>query len=205
MRDLAQSEGGTPLGVSADGTVVVDAWRGGGRRGAVELNPAYTWAVKVHSGAWNVTLDLGGVHVSGVDIDSGTGNVTCTLPEPEGAVPIRVNSGIIGVALHRPAGTAVHALVQQGSIRVKLDGKAMRMTGSDVQWRSQDPWDDNHYELTVHSGCVRVSMDADAHARPRPPRAPSADEQTVATPQDPLAAARLVLDGIAQRIGASRT
>ena len=54
--------------------------RRGGDHGAVELNPNYTWYFKIHGGTWNTVLDLSGLRISGIELDSGAGNVTCTLP-----------------------------------------------------------------------------------------------------------------------------
>ena len=110
--DLATSVGG---GGAASvevrpGSLVLVKNRRGGDHGAVELNPDHTWYFKIHGGTWNTVLDLSGLRVSGVELDSGAGNVTCTLPAPSGVVPIRVNSGIVGVTLHRPQNTAVHAI-----------------------------------------------------------------------------------------------
>ena len=133
--DIATSTGG---GGAASveirpGSLVLVKNRRGGDHGAVELSPNYTWYFKIHGGTWNTVLDLAGLRVSGIELDSGVGNVTCTLPAPVGVVPIRVNSGIVGVTLHRPRTTAVHAAISQGSVKVRLDDQPMRLK-SDVQW-----------------------------------------------------------------------
>ena len=74
--------------VRPDNLVLVKNRRGGDH-GAVELNPDYTWYFKIHGGTWNTVLDLAGLRISGVELDSGAGNVTCILPTPRGVVPIR--------------------------------------------------------------------------------------------------------------------
>jgi hypothetical protein len=159
--------------------------------------------VKVHSGAWNVELDLAGLRLSGVEFDSGTGNIECTLPRPAGLVPITVSSGIVKVSLHRPPRTAAHAVVHGGSIRVSLDGRAIRVSGSDVQWQSEDAYDArDHYELTVHSGCVRVTLDDTARLRDLPDPAPPATASVEPTAIS-RAAVDLLLDGIEQHIARS--
>src|SRR5207302_1020096 len=116
--DVVTSSGGggaASFDVRSGGLVVVNNRRSG-NRGAVELNTEYTWYIKVHGGTWNTVLDLSGLRLSGIELDSGAGKLTCTLPAPSGIVPIRVNSGLVGVTFHRPANAAVHATVSAGSV-----------------------------------------------------------------------------------------
>jgi AcrR family transcriptional regulator len=201
--DVAGSAGGggaASVDVRPGGLVVVRSRRGG-NRGAVMLNAGYTWYIKLHGATWNSVLDLSGLRISGIELDSGAGKVTCTLPAPSGVVPIRVNSGIVGVTFHRPSNTAVHATVSSGSVKVRLDDQLMRATAADVQWDSPGALrSDDRYDLTVYSGCVRVTMDASAPAAPPPP-AP------VALPRDMQPPGRstdqgvaLILDGIEKRL-----
>jgi hypothetical protein len=114
-----------------------------------------------------------------------------------------VNSGIVGVTFHRPRNTAVHAAVSTGSMKVRIDDRLIRAVAADVEWdtpgaqRSAD-----RYDLTVYSGCVRVTMDASAPGGPLPPR-PSIrsdadnDAPTARTDQG----VSLILDGIEKRLG----
>jgi AcrR family transcriptional regulator len=201
--DVASSAGGggaASVDVQPGGLVVVRNRRGG-NSGAVMLNPEYTWYIKLHGATWNTTLDLSGLRISGMELDSGAGKVTCTLPAPAGVVPIRVNSGLVGVTFHRPANTAVHAAVSSGSVKVRLDEQLIRATASDVHWDSPGALrSDDRYDLTVYSGCVRVTMDAAAPASPRP-------RPLVAPPHDIPAPNRstdqgvaLILDGIEKRL-----
>ena len=136
--DVAASEGGgaAPYLDLREGEVVVRNRRGA-RRGAVELSRSHAWYIKLHGGTWNTTLDLTGLRITGVEMDSGGGNVTCILPTPQGVVPVRVNSGIVGVTLRRPRGAAAHALIQTGSVKVRLDGELIRASMVDVNWTSR--------------------------------------------------------------------
>ncbi|HUZ70586.1 MAG TPA: TetR family transcriptional regulator [Candidatus Saccharimonadales bacterium] len=200
--DVATSTGG---GGAASvemrpGSLVLVKNRRGGDHGAVELSPNYTWHFKIHGGTWNTVLDLSGLRVSGIELDSGAGNVTCTLPAPVGVVPIRVNSGIVGVTLHRPRNTAVHAAISQGSVKVRLDDTPMRLK-SDVQWDTPGAMQaTDRYDLAVYSGCVRVTLDAAAPAAVG--AAPSAVSGTAgASTWRADQGISLVLDGIEKRLG----
>lgn len=201
--DVASSAGGggaAALDVRPDGLVVVHNRRGG-NRGAVELSRDYTWHIKVHGGSWNNTLDLTGLRISGVELDSGAGKLTCTLPAPYGVVPLRVNSGNLNVTLRRPSGTAARATVSTGSVRVRLDGQMMRAAGSDVHWESPGAMrSDDRYELTVYSGCVGVSLDASAPPALPSPRPAASTETVSAPPARPDAGISLLLDGIEKRL-----
>jgi TetR/AcrR family transcriptional regulator, tetracycline repressor protein len=205
--DIATSVGGggaASVEVRPDNIVLVKNRRGGDH-GAVELSPNYTWYFKVHGGTWNVVLDLTGLRISGIELDSGTGNVNCTLPAPIGVVPIRVNSGIVGVALHRPRDTAVRATVSSGSVKVRFDDKPIRSMASDVHWETPGAMrSDDRYDLSVFSGCVRVAMDASA--------SPGAQVRSLSADPDagdaaswrPDQGVSLILDGIEQRLRGPR-
>jgi TetR/AcrR family tetracycline transcriptional repressor len=155
--------GGAPSVDVRPGGLVLARNRRGGNGGGVELNPDYIWYIKVHGGTWNTALDLSGLRISGIELDSGAGNVSCTLPAPAGIVPIRVNSGIVGVTLRRPRDAAVHATVASGSVKVRFDDRPVRAVTSEVHWDTPGALrSDDRYDLTVYSGCVRVTMDASA-------------------------------------------
>ncbi|HSP65977.1 MAG TPA: TetR family transcriptional regulator [Candidatus Deferrimicrobium sp.] len=199
--------GGAPsVDIRPDGLVVVRNRRGG-NRGGVELNRDYTWNVKVHGGTWNTSLDLSGLRLSGVELDSGAGNVRCTLPRPLGVVPIRVNSGLVNVSFSRPRDAAVRATVSSGSAKVRLDGKTVRSVAADVHWETQGASASaDRYELAVFSGSVRVTMDASAPpianaATPPGAEAPPAAEPEPAQPVLPSGqGVGLLLDGIEKRL-----
>jgi AcrR family transcriptional regulator len=203
--DIATSTGGggaASVEIRPKGLVLVKNRRGGDH-GAVELSPNYTWYFKIHGGTWNTVLDLSGLRVSGIELDSGAANVTCTLPAPVGVVPIRVNSGIVGVTLHRPRNTAAHAMVSSGSMRVRFDDKPIRAVTTDVQWDSAVPMRSDRYDLAVYSGCVRVTLDTAA------PVTRSAAQASGSTEDDSERRAdqgvSLVLDGIEKRLGDRRS
>lgn len=201
--DVATSAGGggaASVDVRPGGMVLVRNRRGG-NRGAVELNSGYTWYIKIHGATWNTTLDLSGLRISGIELDSGAGKVTCTLPAPIGVVPIRVNSGIVGVTFHRPRNTAVHATVSSGSVKVRLDERTIRAVPSDVHWDTPGALrSDDRYDLTVYSGCVRVTMDASAPAAPRPSRASAPPREGEAPTRRMDQGVALILDGIEKRL-----
>jgi AcrR family transcriptional regulator len=208
--DVARSLGGGGaawLDVRPDGHVIVRN-RKGGYRGAVELSPLHTWAIKVHGGTWSTTLDLTGLRVSGVELDSGAGNVRCTLPAPVGVVPVTVNSGLVNVELHRPGNSAAVAVVHTGSVKVRLDDQAIKSYMSDTHWSSPGAGQaQDRFDVVVHSGCVKVTLDASAPAATPPAPSPVPSAVPEPPPLEPAGGpagvdpgVALILDGLERQV-----
>ena len=175
--------------------VVVRRLRGG-KRGEIEINPANPWRVQVQGPTWNTLLDLRGVNLRAVQMDSSASKVECVLPPPHGAVPIHVSSGVIGVALKLVAGTAVAADIKSGAVQVRLGDYHARMAIVDTTWETPGgKAAPDRYELEISGGAVRVSLDESAAESPTPATfrpAPSSDSAV-------NTALGVVLDGIAGR------
>lgn len=177
--------------VTVRGTVVVRRLRGVGR-GELELNPRRAWRFKVQAPTWNTLLDVGGLDVRGIHVDSGAANLECFLPEPRGVVPVHISSGVAKIAIHRPRGTAVVSQVSAGAVKIKLDDFSAAVTVSDLHWQSDNASQNrNRYELQVGSGAVKVSLDSYAPGQPPPHGAESPRE-----PGPSRSALDILLDGV---------
>jgi TetR/AcrR family transcriptional regulator, tetracycline repressor protein len=167
----------------------------GVRQGELELNPSIPWRFKVQAPTWNTVLDLPGLDVRGIHIDSGATRVECILPPPRGVVLIDISSGVVGVRLRRPAGAAVVAEVNTGALQLRLDGRSIGATTADVHWQSSEgAAAGDHYVVRIHSGTMRVTLDEDASIGV----GPGIDVSVV--PRAGLRAAlEVVLDGVAAR------
>jgi len=140
-------------------TVVVRRLRGVGL-GEIELNPRHPWRFQVQAPTWNTVLDIGGLDVRAIHVDSGATKIECFLPAPRGVVPIHISSGVVGVALHRPKGAAVVAHVHTGAVKLKLDELATKVAVFDVHWQSEGAAQSaDRYELDVSSGAVNFELD----------------------------------------------
>ena len=181
--------------VVRDERVIVRRLRGG-NRGEIEINPAHPWRIQVQGPTWNTLLDLRGVNLREVHLDSSASKVECLLPRPRGVVPIHISSGVIRVSLKRIPGTAVTAVVKSGAVQVSLDGSYTRLAVVDIPWESPGASAaPDRYDLEVSGGAVRVSLDESAveiAPGPMTPAAPAGDDVIGA-------ALRIVLDGIAAR------
>lgn len=135
----------------------------GGRRAELELNPAHAWRFQVQAPTWNTRLDLSGLDVRSIKVDSGAARVECLLPAPRGIVPIDISSGVAGVRLRRAPGVPIVADVSPGSLQLRLDGRLVSASTADTRWESRDGASSgSHYRLKVNSGTMRVTVEEDA-------------------------------------------
>jgi AcrR family transcriptional regulator len=176
-------------------TVIVRRLRGVGR-GEIELNPRHPWRFKIQAPTWNTVLDVGGLDVREIKLDSGATKVECFLPRPRGAVPIIVSGGVVGVSLHRPPGVAVIADISTGAVKLKLDDHSIRASVQDLHWESEGASAaTDRYELRISGGAVQVTLDS-AQTETAPP--------AIVTPPaptgEPASALDILLDGVESRV-----
>jgi TetR/AcrR family tetracycline transcriptional repressor len=178
-------------------TVIVRRLRGVGEA-EIELNPRHPWTFRIQGPTWNTTLDVGGLDVREIKLDSGAARVECFLPEPRGVVPIIVSGGVVGVKLHRPRGVAVVAAISTGVVRVRLDEFNSNAVVTDLHWSSEGAEKAaDCYELRISGGAVQVSLDSetksvarvDTHAAPK-----------AAALGKPVTALEILLDGVESRV-----
>ena len=176
--------------------VVVRRLRGVGR-GEIELNPRRPWKFKVQAPTWNTVLDVGGLDVREIYVDSGAANLECFLPVPRGVVPIHISSGVVNVSVHRPRGTAVVAHVHTGAVKLKLDDFSTKVAIFDVHWQSEGALEvRDRFDLDVSSGVVDFKVDT---YTPKVERtdAPAAEPK----PKGKAASAlEILLDGVEARV-----
>jgi TetR/AcrR family transcriptional regulator, tetracycline repressor protein len=176
--------------------VVVRRLRGVGR-GEIELNPRRPWKFKVQAPTWNTVLDLGGIDVREIWIDSGAANIECFLPEPRGMVPVHVSSGVVNVTVHRARGAAIVAVAHTGVVKLKLDDFSSKVTVLDVNWQSKGGLEArDRYDLDVSSGVVDFKLDV---------YTPKTRPLEVATAEPPpsgraATALEILLDGVEARV-----
>ena len=176
--------------------VVVRRLRGVGR-GEIELNPRRPWKFKVQAPTWNTVLDVGGLDVREVHVDSGASNLECFLPQPRGVVPLRISGGVVHASVHRPREAAVVAVVRTGAVKVKLDDYSTKVAIFDVHWQSEGAAQaPDRYDLEVSSGAVDFRLDT---------YTPSV-QRLDAAPAEPRAggkaasALEILLDGVEARL-----
>jgi TetR/AcrR family tetracycline transcriptional repressor len=176
-------------------TVKVRRLRGVGH-GDIELNPRYPWRFQIQGPTWNTVLDVGGIDVREIKLDSGAAKVECFLPRPRGVVPIIVSGGVVGVNLHRPPPVAVVADISSGAVRVKLDEFAVKAVITDVHWESEGASaSPDRYELRISGGAVQVNLDDNFTPQP----APVAESQRPSSGES-ISALDILLNGVESRV-----
>ncbi len=180
--------------------VVVRRLRGVGY-GEIELNPRHPWRFQIQGATWNTVLEIGGLDVRAIKLDSGAAKVDCYLPRPRGVVPIEVSGGVVGLSIHRPRGVAVAADISPGALRVKLDDYAVNATVADSHWESVQGASEapDRYQLRVNSGAVQVTLDSKTKAVD-----PIAADVPVEAIGEPVSALEILLDGVESRINSRR-
>lgn len=197
----AQDRSGVAPSIVRGKTVIVRRLRGGGV-GEIELDPRRPWRFKVQAPTWNTVIDARGLDVRQIHVDSGATRLECFLPLPRGIVPIHISSGVVDVAIHRPRGAAMTAVVHTGAVRVRLDDYSAKIAVADVHWETPGgSGAGDRYELDISSGAVKVSADDSAMpAKIQEPSAPPA-----APLGEPATALDILLDGVAARLTSRRT
>ena len=176
--------------------VVVRRLRGAGH-GEIELNPRRPWRIQVQAPTWDTVLDVGGLDIRNIHVDSGATKVECFLPRPRGVVPIHISSGVVGVTLHRPRRTAVIAHVHTGAVKLKLDEFSTKVAVFDVHWQSEGAADAaDRYELDVSSGAVNFELDTYTPKAERLDAPPAEPKPT----GKPTTALEVLLDGVEARV-----
>ena len=180
--------------------VVVRRLRGVGY-GEIELNPRHPWRFQIQGATWNTVLEVGGLDVRAIKLDSGAAKVECYLPRPRGVVPIEVSGGVVDLRLHRPRGVAVAADISPGALRVKLDDYAVNATVADSHWESVQGASDapDRYQLRINSGAVQITLDSKAKAVD-----PIVADVPVEAIGEPVSALEILLDGVESRINSRR-
>jgi len=169
--------------------------------GEIELNPRHPWRFQIQGATWNTVLEVGGLDVRAIKLDSGAAKVECFLPRPHGVVPIEVSGGVVGLALHRPPGVAVAADISGGAVRIKLDDYSVRATVTDSMWESEEGAGaaSDRYQLRINSGAVQVTLDSEVKAVEA-----VVAEAPVKAAEEPVSAIAILLDGVETRVNMRR-
>ena len=86
-------------------------------------------SIKLDIGAGNVRLDLRDLRITAVDIDAGAGDISITLPTPQGEVAVKVDAGAADVTIEVPSGVEARVTVAGGV--VTLESTNSRLVVSD--------------------------------------------------------------------------
>jgi len=146
MKELYQAhfEGVAPTVSSKDGVVTIRyprrLWILGGMQGTaqVTLNAALPWWIAIQGGASDITADLTGLDLSGLEVKGGMSMISVQLPIPTGLVPIHLSGGASTVTVKRPADVPARVHLKGWASQLEFDQQSFSNLGSDVRLQSPD-------------------------------------------------------------------
>jgi DNA-binding MarR family transcriptional regulator len=167
MAELYQArfEGPLPDVKAKDGVVTIRyprrLWVLGGGQGAAEvtLSVAIPWQIVIQGGASEITAELGGLDLAGLEVKGGLSSIRLELPAPSGVVPIRISGGASMVTVRRPAGVAARVHLKGWASVLVFDDQTFSDVGNDV--RLQSPGFDPTapcYDIEVKSSASMVTI-----------------------------------------------
>lgn len=125
----------------------------------VTLNAAVPWEVEVRGGAAQTNADLSGLDLTSFVLKGGISDLTLTLPEPSGVVPIRLSGGASKVGVRRPAGVEAQVSMKGGASKLTFDEQTFDALGGKV--RLQSPGYDgasDRYEIELSGGVSELTV-----------------------------------------------
>src|SRR5216683_1559896 len=123
------------------------------------LSVAISWRIVIQGGASEVTAELGGLDLAGLEVKGGLRMTRLELPEPSGVVPIRISGGASVVTVRRPAGVAARVHLKGWASEFVFDDQTFSGVGNDV--RLQSPGFDPTapcYDIEVSSSASMVTI-----------------------------------------------
>jgi hypothetical protein len=167
MEDLyhARFDGPVPDVGAEGGAVTVEYtwalhpfdWRGRGPD--IALNAQVPWRITVRGGVSRLDADLGGLRLDSFNVEGGASRVELTLPDPSGAVPIRIDGGASNVTVLRPEGVVARVDVGGGASKLALDGQRLGAIGGETRLESPGyAGATDRYEIFITGGANNVAV-----------------------------------------------
>lgn len=164
----ARFEGPLPDVKAREGVVTIRyprrLWVLGGekRMAEVTLSTTIPWQIAIQGAAASILAELGGLHLTGLEIKGGISTIHLELPTPSGVVPIRISGGASTVTLRRPAGVAARVHLKGWASMFVFDDQTFSDVGNDVRLQSQgfEPGAP-YYDIEVLSSVSMVTITSD--------------------------------------------
>jgi hypothetical protein len=132
------------------------SWSGRGDHWDLALSPRVAFTLNADMGAGDATLDLTGLQIRGLEIETGAGRSTIILPA-EGRFDARITGGVGQMVIEIPAEMAARIEVDRGLGGLEIPGRFERL-GGDVyeseNWESSD----QRVTIQVEVGVGQVSV-----------------------------------------------
>jgi len=161
----ASFEGPMPDVKVKDGVVTIRYPRrllglGGEKRAAeITLSRSIPWQIAIQGGASDVTAELGGLKLTGLEVKGGLSSISLELPVPVGIVPIRISGGASDITVRRPAGVAARAHLKGWVSTFIFDDQTFGDVGNNVRLQSSgfEPTAP-YYDIEVTSSASMITI-----------------------------------------------
>jgi hypothetical protein len=127
---------------------------------SVALSPAVRWAIELRGGVSGLRADLRDLQVSRIAVTGGARDVELDLPRPRDQLELRVEGGVSGATVRRPAGVPVAVEIDGGATDLRLDDVHLGAVGGAVRQRTPaEPGGDGEIAIRVMGGASQLSVD----------------------------------------------
>ena len=139
---------------------LVDSGVNGASAVDVALSDAVRWQVRLVAGSTDLTMDLAGGLLSGIEFIGGVSSIDLVLPQPDGSVPVTVAGGVGRWTTHLPKDVPVRFSAQAGAGSVTVDG-TVRSGVSAGTVIEPDGWAGakSRYDLVAATGVGSAAVD----------------------------------------------
>jgi len=124
------------------------------------LNDQLPWVVGLSTGASATNLDLSGLKVSSVTVESGASSVKLILPKPAGTVPISISGGAMHLTIQRLPGTSIRVSSSGGASSVDVDGNHFGGLFHDGEVYASTEYSTaaDRFDISIESGASSISI-----------------------------------------------
>jgi hypothetical protein len=135
----ARFEGAAPEVKIEEGVVTMRYPRrlwflGANKRAAdVSLNSVIPWRILIQGGAYDITAELGGLDLVGLEMKGGQSMIRLNLPVPSMVAPIRISGGASMIEIRRPAGVDARVHLKGWASEFAFDEQRFSNVGNDVR------------------------------------------------------------------------
>jgi hypothetical protein len=129
------------------------------RAAEITLSRSIPWQIAIQGGASDVTAELGGLKLTGLEVKGGLSSISLELPVPVGIVPIRISGGASDITVRRPAGVAARAHLKGWVSTFIFDDQTFGDVGNNVRLQSSgfEPTAP-YYDIEVTSSASMITI-----------------------------------------------
>ena len=113
----------------------------------------------IQGGASDVTAELGGLDLAGLEVKGGLSSIRLELPVPSGVVPIHISGGASEIIVRRPVGVAARAHLKGWVSTFVFDDQTFSDMGNNV-WLQSSGFEPTapYYDIEVSSSASMVTI-----------------------------------------------